>query len=124
MLNNQTAKISIHPQLVAGGFCLNVGFLKKSKDIAIFSCIDILLKLWYNLYRFEKEVIFMAKKYSVKETTRVEREKIANDALAISILDAPEPTENTKKLVDEYINGNMEIGEVLQKTIAQYKVSI
>lgn len=66
----------------------------------------------------------MAKKYSVKETTRVEREKIANDALAISILDAPEPTANTKKLVDEYINGSMEIGEVLQKTIAQYKVPV
>lgn len=66
----------------------------------------------------------MTKKYSVKETTRVEREKIANDALAISILDAPEPTEHTKKLVDEYINGHMEIGEVLQKTIAQYKVSV
>lgn len=66
----------------------------------------------------------MAKKYSVKETTRVEREKIANDALAISILDAPEPTETTKKLVNEYINGDMEIREVLQKTIAQYKVSL
>ncbi|MBQ7033863.1 MAG: hypothetical protein IJN25_09435 [Clostridia bacterium] len=66
----------------------------------------------------------MTKKYSVKETTRVEREKIANDALAISILDASEPTEQTKKLVDEYINGHMEISEVLQKIIAQYKVSV
>lgn len=66
----------------------------------------------------------MAGKYSVKETTRVEREKIANDALAISILDAPEPTENTKELVNEYINGNIEIKEVLQKTIAHYKMSI
>lgn len=66
----------------------------------------------------------MVKKYSIKDTTRVEREKIANDALAISVLDAPEPTENTKKLVNEYIKGNMEIGEVLQQTIARYKVSV
>lgn len=70
---------------------------------------------FYNLYRIRKGSDIMAKKYSVKDTTRVEREKIANDALAISILDAPEPTENTKKLVNEYVNGNMEIGEVLQK---------
>ena len=66
----------------------------------------------------------MAKKYSVAETTRVQREKIANDALAISILDAPTPTENTLKLVDEYIKGKMQINDVLQKTILQYKVSI
>lgn len=66
----------------------------------------------------------MAKKYSVKDTTRVQREKIASDALAISILDAPEPTENTKKLINEYINGNMEIDDVLEETLAKYRVSI
>ncbi|MCH5185653.1 MAG: hypothetical protein J1F64_05950 [Oscillospiraceae bacterium] len=66
----------------------------------------------------------MSKKYSVSETTRVQREKIANDALAISILDAPEPSKDTLELVDEYIKGNMEIGDVLKKTIEQYRVSI
>lgn len=80
--------------------------------------------MWYNYNKQKEDVICVAKKYSVKDTTRVEREKIANDALAISVLDAPEPTENTKKLVNEYINGHMEINEVLQKTIAQYKVSV
>ena len=65
----------------------------------------------------------MSKKYSVSETTRVQREKIANDALAISILDAPEPSKDTLKLVDEYIKGNMEISDVLKKTIEQYRVS-
>ena len=63
----------------------------------------------------------MQKKYSVSETTRVEREKIANDALGISILDAAEPTEETKKLVNEYILGNMEISQVLDETIRRYK---
>lgn len=42
----------------------------------------------------------MQKKYSVSETTKVEREKIANDALGISTLDAAEPTEETKELVN------------------------
>ena len=63
----------------------------------------------------------MQKKYSVSETTRVEREKIANDALGISTLDAAEPTEETKKLVNEYILGNMEISDVLEATINIYK---
>ncbi len=63
----------------------------------------------------------MQRKYSVSETTRVEREKIANDALGISTLDAAEPTEETKKLVNEYILGNMEISDVLEATINRYK---
>ena len=63
----------------------------------------------------------MQKKYLVSETTRVEREKIANDALGISTLDAAEPTEETKKLVNEYILGNMEISDVLEATINRYK---
>ena len=63
----------------------------------------------------------MQKKYSVSETTRVEREKIAYDALGISTLDAAEPTEETKKLVNEYILGNMEISDVLEATINRYK---
>ena len=66
----------------------------------------------------------MSKKYSVSETTRVQREKIANDALAISILDAPEPSKDTLDLVDEYIKGKMEIGDVLKKTIEQYRMSV
>lgn len=67
---------------------------------------------------------FMAKKYSISETTRVQREKIANDALALSTLDAPEPSADTLELVDEYVKGNMEIKDVLQKTIERYRVSV
>lgn len=66
----------------------------------------------------------MAGKYSIAETTRVQREKIANDALAISVLDAPEPSKETLDLVDEYIKGNMEINEVLKKTIDKYRVTV
>ena len=66
----------------------------------------------------------MAKKYSISETTRVQREKIANDALALSTLDAPEPSADTLELVDEYVKGNMEIKDVLQKTIERYRASV
>ena len=57
----------------------------------------------------------MAKKHSISETTRVQREKIANDALVLLTLDAPEPSADTLKLVDEYVKGNMEINDLLQK---------
>ena len=63
----------------------------------------------------------MKRKYSIAETTKVEREKIVNDALALSTLDAAEPTEVTKGLIDRYIMGEMEIAEVLKRTIERYR---
>ena len=65
----------------------------------------------------------MYKNYSIAETTRVEREKIVNDALALSTLDAAEPTTQTKELIDCYIMGKMEISEILKRTIARYRVA-
>ena len=64
----------------------------------------------------------MAKKYSIKETTRVERERIAADALGLSTLDAPAPSDETLALVNEYIEGRREIADVLQDVIRKYKV--
>lgn len=69
-------------------------------------------------------MIYVGKKYTISETTRVQREKIANDALAISVLDAPQPSERTMSLVDEYIKGNMEIEDILKETINYYQVSL
>ncbi len=66
---------------------------------------------------------YMAKEYSIKNTTKEERQKIANEALAMSTIDAQEPSLETKKLIEKYINGEMEISEILEKTIARYKVS-
>ena len=63
------------------------------------------------------------KKYSIKDTTKVIREKIVNDALAISTLDASEPTQETMNLVQEYIDGKKEISETLEDTINRYKVA-
>ncbi len=64
----------------------------------------------------------MIRNYSIAQTTRVEREKIVNDALALSTLDAAEPTEQTRKLINQYIVGKMEISEVLKRTISRYRV--
>ena len=63
------------------------------------------------------------KKYTIKETTKVMREKIVNDALAISTLDASEPTKETMDLVQEYIDGQKEISEILEATIKRYKIA-
>ena len=63
------------------------------------------------------------KKYTIKETTKVIREKIVNDALAISTLDASEPTKETMDLVQEYIDGQKEISEILESTIKRYKIA-
>lgn len=63
------------------------------------------------------------KKYSIKDTTKVIREKIVNDALAISTLDASEPTRETMELVQEYIDGKKEISEILADTINHYKAA-
>ena len=64
---------------------------------------------------------YETKKYSIAETTKVEREKIANDALSISMLDAKKPTDETLELVKGYIDGKEEIADILQATINRYK---
>ena len=60
-------------------------------------------------------------KYSVKNTTTVQREKLRNIALSYSILDAAEPTNETMKLVDQYFDGKIEISDALEKTIERYR---
>ena len=64
----------------------------------------------------------MRKDYSIKNTTKVQREKIANEALGISLLGASEPSEETMALMGEYINGKMELEDVIKTTIERYAV--
>lgn len=66
---------------------------------------------------------YEVKKYTIAETTKVQREKIANDALSISMLDAKKPTDETMNLVRNYIDGEQEISEILKATINKYKLS-
>ena len=45
------------------------------------------------------------KKYSIKETTKVEREKIVQDAYAIAISTGEPPTEEMMQLIQKYVDG-------------------
>ena len=65
----------------------------------------------------------MAKDYSVQGTTKLQREKLMNDAIALSTLDAPGPSEETVSLMREYVDGMREIDEVLKLTIERYRIA-
>ena len=55
----------------------------------------------------------MVKHFTIAETTREERQRLIDEALAITTLDAPEPTLETQKLIEKYIAGDIEIPEIL-----------
>lgn len=59
-------------------------------------------------------------KYLKKNTTKIEREKLRDKALSYSTLGSSEPTDETMKLVEEYVEGNIEISEALEKVIKKY----
>lgn len=60
------------------------------------------------------------RKYSIKETTKVEREKIVQDAYAIAVSTGVPPTEEMMQMVQEYVNGKKEISKILEETIRKY----
>jgi len=60
-------------------------------------------------------------KYSVKNTTAHQREKIKMSEMAYSMIDSQAPSKETVALVDEYVAGKMEISDVLEKTIGKYR---
>ena len=62
----------------------------------------------------------MAKDYSVQGTTKLQREKYANEALALSTLDAPAPSEETMALMREHIDGKREIVDIVKLTVERY----
>ncbi len=65
----------------------------------------------------------MAKNYSVQGTTKLQREKYVNDAIALSTLDASEPSAETMALMRDYVDGKREISDILEATIKRYKVA-
>ena len=71
---------------------------------------------------FEKRRTMISKGYHVPTTTREEREKMVNDALAISTLDAPEPTEFGKRLLDQFVEGTISEEEMLETTLERYQL--
>lgn len=63
-------------------------------------------------------------KYLINETTREERELIVEKALAISLSGAKKPSQKTLDLVNEYIDGNIELEEVQKQVIELYKEGV
>ena len=58
---------------------------------------------------------------SIKNTTREQRKEIVKTALALSITGSDMPTDETLKIMKEYVDGISEIEEVQKKIIAMYK---
>ena len=50
--------------------------------------------------------------YLIKDTTREERLEFVNKALAISLSGAKEPSQRVIDLLNEYIEGNIELKEI------------
>jgi hypothetical protein len=63
----------------------------------------------------------MAKDYSVQGTTKLQREKYVSDAIALSTLDAPPPSEMAMALMQEYVDGKCEIADARNRVIEYYK---
>lgn len=60
-------------------------------------------------------------KILIKDTTKKERELLVKKALGISLTGAEEPSEETVKLVKQYIEGKKELSEVQKEIIEGYK---
>lgn len=59
--------------------------------------------------------------YSIKNTTRKQREQLVKQALAISISGANPPTKEATEIVKQYIDGKKELEEVQKEVIELYK---
>jgi Antitoxin VbhA len=59
-------------------------------------------------------------KHLIENSTKEERQKIINEALAISTLDAKPPTEEDMKLFQRYIDGELELDEIKKILIEKY----
>ena len=71
---------------------------------------------------FNKKRVFISKEYYVPTTTKEERIKMVNDALALSTLDSPEPTRFTKQLTDQFIEGTLSEDDMLNAAIKRYQM--
>lgn len=59
--------------------------------------------------------------YLISATTKEERLRIVYKALGISMSDAPAPSKEAMDIVNQYIEGNMELEEVQKRIIDMYK---
>lgn len=60
-------------------------------------------------------------KVLIKNTTKIQREKFAKIGLSYSLLGADYPSKAALDLVNEYVEGNIEITEVLERVVMKYR---
>lgn len=58
------------------------------------------------------------KKILIVETTKDERQRIIDEAIAIGILDAPAPSERLNLVFQEYIDGRRELADIQKEVIS------
>lgn len=63
----------------------------------------------------------MNNRYLIKDTTRDERQKLVNGAIVISMLDSPAPSQKAIELYQKYVDGEIEIDEVSNEIIKNYR---
>ncbi|MBR1765351.1 MAG: antitoxin VbhA family protein [Ruminococcus sp.] len=56
----------------------------------------------------------------IKDTTKEQRQKIVDDAIALSTLDALPPTDDVMEMVEQYIEGKMEIEDIISVVNSWY----
>lgn len=61
--------------------------------------------------------------YLIENTTKEERENIANKALAILLSGAEKPSKNVLILTQKYIDGEIELDEIKKIIIKEYSNS-
>ena len=59
--------------------------------------------------------------YLIKDTTREERKKIAKSALAISVGSDEMPSNAPIELVQQYVDGKIELKDVQKNIVERYK---
>lgn len=66
-------------------------------------------------------VVESSEKYLVRNTTVNQREEIRDSALGYSVLDSKEPSDEVKEKVNDYVEGKVELSEILEQTIKRYQ---
>lgn len=59
--------------------------------------------------------------YSIKNTTKKQREELVKKALVISVSGADAPTKQATRLIKEYIDGKKELEAVKKEIIEMHK---
>lgn len=61
--------------------------------------------------------------FLIKDTTAKQREKIVKDGIALSTLDALPPTDEAMILFKEYIDGKIELNDIIANILLPYRIT-